>query len=578
MARATHPTAPTSVTCGHERTAGGTELSPVDPGLTAGEGTVLWDRTPALSVLWLAPPAGGICDQPTPSYFRDLRLDQLVNEVLRGGSAGATGGELARRDADLGNRDHLDDDVSVLRMAYCRRLFDPDEVRYRQEVFSDLENPDLLADVSAFAASMRDVHAIFGLAAKLEHTPQADRWHLDAAWSYVRAISALARGLSTDGPRSRALSALSACATGLSESARFQELQADCARVRDQLGKVRYLVHVQGATVAVSELGNEPDLSADVQRTFERFRRGPARDYRLAIRDRQRLDHVEVQVLDRVASLFPSQFEELRRFQAKWRVFIDSVMARVACEVHFYLAYLSWTQPVRDAGLPMCYPAVAWRPDVSSATDSYDLVLARKLLAEGMKVVTNDFSLRAQERLLVVTGPNQGGKTTFARMFGQLHHLAALGCPVPGTHARVRLCDEIFTHFQHEEDPGIPGGRLERDLRRIRQFLLGATADSVLVANEIFTSTTLDDATFLGRKLIERVAEIGLVGVIVTFVDELASLDPSTVSMVSTVEPDDPATRTFKVLRRPADGRSYAAVIAGRYGLSYEQLAARLAR
>jgi DNA mismatch repair ATPase MutS len=213
----------------------------------------------------------------------------------------------------------------------------------------------------------------------------------------------------------------------------------------------------------------------------------------------------------------------------------------------------------------------------TEVVDGFDLALASKLVHEGGVVVCNDIALTGVERSIVVTGPNQGGKTTFARMFGQVHYLAGLGLPIPGRRARLFLADQVFTHFEREEHIEDLRGKLADELVRLREILELATDRSVVVMNEGFASTSLSDAVVIGTKVMLQVKALGALSIYVTFVDELASLDEATVSMVSLADEHDVSRRTLRVVRKPADGLAFALALATRYGLDYESLSGRIA-
>src|SRR5690625_2568666 len=117
-----------------------------------------------------------------------------------------------------------------------------------------------------------------------------------------------------------------------------------------------------------------------------------------------------------------------RSYVAEYDNYMDAVVARVNRELRFYLYYQHYTEPLKKAGLPFCLPQIVAPGATISADEACDLALAHQLTEQsGQQIVTNDCELHPPERLIVVSGPNQGGKTTFARMFGHLHPLAVLG-------------------------------------------------------------------------------------------------------------------------------------------------------
>jgi DNA mismatch repair protein MutS len=494
-------------------------------------------------------------DKPEePACFGDLHLDQVLASMIAG-----------REDYDL-------------KPFFYTPLHEAATVRYRHEVARDLEKPKVLKPVRAFAEQMRRMREHLAQARKLRYKQQKQRWFLDAVDSYCDAVAALANDLAQAPLDSRGLGALRQYLADYRDADRFTRLASETSNLLQGLAEVRYCVHVRGNRVKVSRYDDEADYSAEVTETFAKFRQGAVKDHRVKLPQWADMNHVEAQILGLVARLHPEVFVALDDFCTRQVDFVDPVIGAFDREVQFYLAYLEYIQRFQAAGLAFCYPEVTAQPGEVYAEKAFDLALANKAVPERSAVVPNDFALKGPERILVVTGPNQGGKTTFARMVGQLHYLASLGVPVPGRRARLLLPDQVFTHFEREEDLANLRGKLEDELVRIHDILGRATANSVIVMNESFASTTLRDALVVGTAVIQQLLQLGCLGVYVTFVDELASLDDATVSMVSLVAPENPALRTYKVVRKPADGLAYAAAIANKYGLSYRSLRRRIAR
>lgn len=491
-----------------------------------------------------------------PDCFKDLNLDQIFAPILK-----------AKKEFELEG-------------FFYTTLHDPEIIAYRQDVMWELQNDDLRALFTEFSKTVYDLGRYMNTIRKaLTSNNSWDNNYLsrgqmlDYAERYCLTVSTLSEGISRLTLRSAGLRGFAEYLRSYCASEGYRGLCAHVKRLRDELSTVEYCMLIKNGTIRVRKYEGQTDHSKQILATFEKFRQGDVKDYRHELPEEPSAAHVEAAVLRMLAELYKDIFADLNDFCSKYFNFDDETILRFSREIQFYLSWLDAIRPLRGAGLPFTYPKLCNTSEHLYVLDGFDLALASVAWA---KTITNDFVLNAPEHIIVVTGPNQGGKTTFARAFGQMHYLASLGLCVPGREAALYLFDNILTHFGREEDLSTLNGKLQDDLVRLHELLSKATGKSVIIVNEIFSSTTLSDALSLGGHMMDAFAALGAPAMVVTFLDELASHGPETVSMMSTVKEDDPAERTYKIIRKPPDGLAYAMHIAGKHGLTYEQLSRRL--
>jgi DNA mismatch repair protein MutS len=487
-----------------------------------------------------------------PVFFTDLNLDQIIDAITSG------------------------KEEYNLKAFFYSPLYDEAEIIYRQEIMMEIQSTALLGYLQAFAWAMQSMRQRLPKKEDRYYQFEQERFYLEAVDIYCDAVILLLKNLSMLDLKSSGFIAFHKYLSAYAQSPVFTTVMNETKNLLNDLSSIRYSVITKELRVQVLNYKFETDYSEDVERTFEKFKREAVKDYLIKFPEMHQMNHVQEAILKGVSQIYPEIFKKLEEFPIRNINFGDQKIITFDREVQFYISYIEHISKISEKGLKFCYPKVSKNEKELCDYEMFDLALANILVKENIPLVCNDFFLTDKERIIIVTGPNQGGKTTFARSFGQLHYLAALGCPVPGREAKLFLFDNLFTHFEKEENLKNMRSKLEDDLFRIHEMIQHATTNSIIIMNEILSSTTLQDAILLSKKIMERISGLDALCVWVTFIEELLSFSDKTVSMVSMIVPENPAMRTFKVERKPANGLAYALSIAEKYRVTYDALQNRI--
>jgi DNA mismatch repair ATPase MutS len=198
---------------------------------------------------------------------------------------------------------------------------------------------------------------------------------------------------------------------------------------------------------------------------------------------------------------------------------IDSFFNMLRIELAFYIGCLNLYEQLVQMGEPVSFPLpVAVNQRRHSFNGLYDICLA---LTMKQRVVGNDLDADNKD-LVVITGANQGGKSTFLRSIGLAQLMMQCGMFAPAESFSANVCDGIFTHFKREEDVTMKSGKLDEELKRMSEIVDHLTSNSLLLFNESFAATNEREGSEIARQITSGLLEKGIKVFFVTHQYEFA--------------------------------------------------------
>ena len=429
----------------------------------------------------------------------------------------------------------------VSRQVALAGLTDTDAIGYRQRVLADcLAHPGVVREMYAIAAAaLRDNrHAFAGYGGSY----QSAESNLSGAVSYLDGYVTRLRQLrqiadehagafTSDGLRNW-------CATLQREldDQYFEEIRSHLKQLRFRAGVVisARLGADNSGTGFVLRATGDPG-----PRWKERLGLSPRSAYSFTLAPR---DEAGAQIL---ADLTSRGINLVANAAAQSADHIKSYFTMLRAELGFYVGCLNLAGQLEAAGVPVAMPdPQPATPRAFSCSDLRDTCLA---LHSGQPVVGNDVQADGKP-LIIITGANSGGKSTFLRSVGVAQLMMQCGLFVTARSYRASVTHGIFTHFIREEDPEMAGGRLDEELRRMSEIADRIGPHGLVLFNESFAGTNEREGSEIGRQIVTALLESSVTALFVTHRFEFADHFRRHAAA---------ATLFLRAERAPDGGRSY---------------------
>ena len=486
-----------------------------------------------------------------PAFFNDLNLDKVLDNIQYQW-------------------------VSDIKTFYYYFPVDKKCEAYRRDIYSEVKKPQIFKALMDYVNCMRERKSAFDKKEQVEIELQKAVWHLWEIYYYCKAFENLNKNLKEANVKSDGFISLSEFLDNYESSPELSAMKEEAYALHDELCGFKLILTFENNIISLSEGKPGGEYEKFLDNAFHEHKE----QLKSPFLESLHLSNLEVELINVFKKKNPEFFKKLVNFYEKYEIYADEILLRFDREIGFYLSFYKFQEKMQSAGFEFTKPTTDEEKELS-ATGVYDLALACTNMKIGKEVVANDMLYGKDEQFFVVTGPNQGGKTTFARSLGQLIYLAKMGLDVPAVSANIHYFSNILTHFSVEESIATGRGKLKEELDRLAPMMCAEYENAFVIINELFTTAANYDACIMGKRVLGHFIKQHCRGIYVTHLKELSEGNSSVVSLKALVEEHKENNRTkairkYKILRSPAEDMGYADDLVDKHGLSYGQLKERL--